>query len=114
MTSSDHRPFRTALIPWVIALVALFGLNALAPIFSITKKSECPEGVGLSQLADDGQIPGRVTSPLVYLDPPAADGTRFHGIAWVLRRIETRRDHPVAQALGGAIRGRAPPEKALV
>jgi len=114
MSSSDHRPIRTALIPWVIALVALFGLNALAPIFSITKKSECPEGVGLSQLADDGQIPGRITSPLIYLDPPPTDGARFRGFAWVLQRIETRRDHPVAQLLGGAIRGRAPPADFLV
>lgn len=113
MSSSDHRPIRTALIPWVIALVALFGLNALVPIFSITKKSECPEGVRLSQLADDGQIPGRVTSPLVYLEPPPANGARFHGSAWVLRRIETRRDQPVVQTLDGAVRGRAPPAKAL-
>jgi hypothetical protein len=113
MSDSDNRPLRAALIPWVIALVALFALNVLAAGYSIIRKSESPEGIGLAQAADEVQLAGRVANPLVYVDPAPAAGTGVPGGWWVLLRIEAHRDQPERQVPGGAIRGRAPPAMSL-
>jgi hypothetical protein len=101
------------MIPWVVALVALFGLNALAPGCFNTKKSESPEGIGLCQPADEVAIPARVSNPLVYCEPSPSDRARFLALFLGLLRIETHRDQPAVEALEGAPQGRAPPAPAL-
>jgi len=103
---------RTALIPWVIALVALFGLNAIAPNHSLTKKSDSLRGIGLSQQSADIQTPGRFSNSLAYVAPTPCDWAMAPGSSLLLC-IETRMDHTVVQSLRGAVRGRAPPWKAL-
>jgi hypothetical protein len=99
------------MIPWITALAVLLGLNALAPEYSHTKKSESLGGIGLSQLADDAQIPGRITNPLVYLAPTPSDRAGSLGLASLLLCIVTRRDKLALQSLRGNVRGRAPPGK---
>jgi len=109
MTVFDHRSVRTVLTPWVIAIVALFGLNALVPDQSHARESDSSDGIGLMKLADYAQTPGRITNPLVFLAPPPSGGTCSVGLASLFLRIETRRDQPVFHFCEGANRGRAPP-----
>lgn len=110
MSSSDHRPVRSVLIPWFIAFVALFGLNALAPDFSRSKKSESSDEIGFSQLADTAQSPGRIFNPLALPAPAPSDGIGHGNSTGVFLCIETRRDLAVVESLRGTNQGRAPPE----
>jgi hypothetical protein len=109
MTNLDHRPFRTVLIPWVIALVTLIGLNALAPDHARVRKNDPSGEMGLSQLADDAATPGRICSLQTLPAPHPADGIRALCLSSRLVLIEERRGQAVFQALEGAAQGRAPP-----
>lgn len=109
MNRSDPRPTRTALIPWVIALVALFGMNAFVQDHSRIGKGDFADGMGLSQVADDAQILGRVASPQAYLAMPPSTKAGFLGLTSSLLGIEICRIAPAFQAARGALRGRAPP-----
>ncbi|MES2924996.1 MAG: hypothetical protein V4819_25800 [Verrucomicrobiota bacterium] len=113
MNSTDNRPVRTALIPWVVALVALLALNALAPDHSLARKSESSKGIGLSQLADSDQAPGRIFNPLLFLAPAPFAGTGFLNRSSLLLYSENRRDLPLMRCLEGAVQGRAPPASSL-
>lgn len=113
MNSSDHRPVRAILIPWVIAFVALFGLNALAQDHARSKKNESSDEIGLSQLADAPQTPGRIFNPVVFVAPDPADEIGFLNSSGLFLCIETHRDLPLAQSLRGMVQGRAPPGTSL-
>jgi len=113
MSTSVNRTVRTALIPWVFAIVALFGLNALAPDHSLSKKSDSPDEIGLSQLPQNAQTPGRIFNPHVFLEHAPSDRIGFLNSSSLFLCIETRRDHPLLQSPGGAVQGRAPPEASL-
>jgi hypothetical protein len=113
MDSMDHRPLRTAWIPWVIALVALFGVNALIPDQSRSRRNETSEEIGISQLADNAQAPGRITHPLIFLIPDFSGKSGFLSASSSILHIETRRDLPAVQSLEGAVQGRAPPVTAI-
>lgn len=113
MDSPDHRPLRTAWIPWVIALVVLFGVNALVPDQSRSRRDEASEEIGISQLSDHAQAPGRITHPLVFLIPDFSGKFGFLSASSSILHIETRRDLPVVQSLDGAVQGRAPPVTAI-
>lgn len=110
MNSPENRQLRTVLIPWVIALVALFGVNALIPDQSRSRRSEAPDEIGISQLADNAQTPGRPMHPLVYLTPDFLNQFGFFNSFSSIHHIETRRQMPVVQSPEGAVQGRAPPQ----
>jgi hypothetical protein len=109
MSCPDLRPARTALIPWVLALVALFGLNVFVQDHSHVGKGDAGEGMGLSQSADDAPILGRVSNPQACLAAPPAANAGFLDLPSSLLCIETRRVEPVLQSARGVLRGRAPP-----
>lgn len=113
MNSTDNRPVRTALIPWVVALVALLALNALAPDLSLAKKCESSKATGLSQLADSDQTLGRVSSPLLFISPAPSAGIGLLDLSSLLRCSENRRNLPLIRWLEGAVQGRAPPADSL-
>lgn len=113
MNSPDNGLIRTALIPWVIALVTLFGVNALVPDQSRSRRHETSDEIGISQLADSAQAPGRIYNPQVFLVPDFSSQFGVLSSSSSIQRIESRRDMPVVQPLGGAVQGRAPPEASI-
>lgn len=113
MDSPDHRSLRTAWIPWVIALVALFGVNAVVPDQSRSRRTETSEEIGLSQLADNSQTPGRISHPLVFLIPDFSRQSGPLGASSSILPIESRRDLPAFRSIEGAVQGRAPPVTAI-
>ncbi len=112
MTEEEKRTPRNAWIPWVLALVALLGLNAICGDYSRTRRDESPDGVGLSLAAKDSATAGRVSDPLMLAPPgPRLEAsanlivvTRF-GIMALEERIP-------ATMRRGAMQGRAPPARA--
>jgi hypothetical protein len=104
---NDHH--RTAWIPWVFALVALFGVNALVPDHSRSRRHETSDEIGISQVADNSQSPGRTFQPLVLLSPDSAHLLGFLNPTSSYLRIGAIGEIPVAQTLDGTAQGRAPP-----
>jgi hypothetical protein len=109
MANFEHRPFRTVLIPWVIALVTLFGLSALVPDHARARKFESSGELELSQPADDGTPPGRISNSQVFQVSWRQVVTGVQSSSSQLVLIEKRRGQPVFRSRKGAIRGRAPP-----
>jgi len=109
MTLANHRSYRAVLIPWVITLVTLVGLNALAPNHGRIRKNDSTEITGLSQLTDDALSPARVSNLPLFLSPQLTESDWAMSLASQLLCIETLRRQTPLQARDGAIRGRAPP-----
>lgn len=109
MTNIHHRPPRAVLIPWVITLVALVGLNALVPFHGRARRTECSDIVGLSQLSDDVQTPARVSSLPVALASQDSEADWATFLTWQLLCIESSRRKTPLEPRGGGIQGRAPP-----
>jgi hypothetical protein len=109
MSSPDERPVRFALIPWIMALVALFGWQSLLPDHAAARKNQRPDGTGLAQVMDEdgcaGNLPNRL--PLATTPPPA--GVTLPEPAASPPAIEVDSDRPVIPWRGLSIRGRAPP-----
>jgi hypothetical protein len=109
MTTADHRPIRTVLIPWVIALVTLVGWHAFMPDQARVRKTGSSGEMELSQLADDAAPLGRIAAPQVFITFRPTDGTSHLLASSRLVLIENRRDQPAFRSREGAVRGRAPP-----
>lgn len=108
MTPVDHRPVRTVLIPWVIALVTLIGLNALVSDHARIRKSQSSGELELSQLADDLRPLGRVFGGQDVSFPDPADLNGAMGSSrFVL--VDPCPEQRLLRFENGAIRGRAPP-----
>lgn len=109
MTHVDHRSVRAVLIPWVIALVTLIGLNALVSDHARIRKSQSSGELELSQLADDLRPLGRVSGGQDFSVPDSTDLTGAPGFSSRLVLMDPRREHRLPRFENGAIRGRAPP-----
>jgi hypothetical protein len=113
MTTLDHRPIRTALIPWVIALVTLVGWNAFFPEQVRTRKIDSPGEMELSQRVDEAQSKARISSPQVFLAHISTDSIRVSILSSGLVLMEKHGSWPVFRSQEGAIQGRAPPAGAI-
>jgi hypothetical protein len=107
MPASTDRPLHAVLIPWVIALVALIGLNAVVPDYSRTRKNDSNGETGLSQPADAPPAPGHISSPLVFLIPHVTCRAAIL-VSHVVCLEVFRAERPAALPQG-AVHGRAPP-----
>jgi hypothetical protein len=112
MTTFRQKLQPHALIPWVLALVALFGCNVLAQSKASLRKSAHLDGSGVTQLADESTPSGVTSNPILGLTSGPIDAIGLShpspqriAISPCQGRIEiTRR--------GGAVQGRAPPASA--
>ncbi|RYD23309.1 MAG: hypothetical protein EOP88_04670 [Verrucomicrobiaceae bacterium] len=109
MSLPEHKTIRTALIPWIVAIVALIGLNALASVHRFTKKDESSHESAISELSDEVVAGIRVSEPLVYIEPAAAE-EKPSALVW------TPVPHVAAPGVFistgvriGGVQGRAPP-----
>ncbi|MCU0750614.1 MAG: hypothetical protein MUF13_13815 [Akkermansiaceae bacterium] len=109
MIASRHVPLRKVMIPWVITLVALFGWNALSPEHVRARKGDAMEGVGLSQIADDPELPGRLASPQVFAASCPGSLEINASPMWSLVLVSNCSPSLPACSVAGAVRGRAPP-----
>lgn len=110
MNSSEERFHPSALIPWVFALVALIGCNALLPNVAQSRKGRDLDVCSLTQATGDNTAPGSQSQPGMLLAPGGTCG--FKLTAPPSRRLEIDpREAPRAVSNGrGTTRGRAPPE----
>jgi hypothetical protein len=109
MSPTPNRTVRAAWIPWVLALVALFGLNALAPDHSNSKIGESSDDIELSQVAHDAQKLGRIFNPQIFLHPTPSGEIGLLDSSSLFLCIETGRELTAVPSLRGAVQGRAPP-----
>lgn len=109
MNAVRQGPLRTVMIPWVMALWVWVGWNALIPDHGRSRNDDALEGAGLSQVADETGLPGRVADPLVFT--PVCDGTLGlePKLSWHLLPIPMDGTQVLTAAPEGACRGRAPP-----
>ncbi|RYD47936.1 MAG: hypothetical protein EOP85_04555 [Verrucomicrobiaceae bacterium] len=109
MPLPENKSMRLAVIPWIMAIIALVGLNALASVHRFTKKQESSHESALSELSDDVVARGGVCDPLVFVEQAASADTPTTGISPFvpvalpeLRLIDTG-------FTTGRVQGRAPP-----
>lgn len=109
MTASEKRLVPSALIPWVFALVALFGCNALAPNPVAVRKGKYADGSSVSQVAAVALPVGTISTPLVFLAPDPSDGIKSKSLSSTRLAIESGRELAVVTVRSGEVQGRAPP-----
>jgi hypothetical protein len=109
MIASDNRRVPSALIPWVFALVALLGCNAMAPNTVAMRKGKYLDGSSVSQVSPEALPAGSISIPLVFLAPGASDGIQSDGPSSLLLGIENGRAQAMVSGRRGEVQGRAPP-----
>jgi hypothetical protein len=109
MMNEELRQHRIAWIPWVLAVVALLGINALSRDDSRVRLNETDDGVGISFAAKDLGTIGRVSYPLVFGPPAPLTETVCHDTGSKFVKLEAGKDFDPAGLRHGAARGRAPP-----
>lgn len=108
----EDRSIRTALIPWVMALVALIGMSSIALDYSRARKSGSLGEAGVTQLAENPAAPGQMAHPLVFISPESFRVAAV--LSSRLLRVEVLRSEPLTPSLSGMPQGRAPPAGHLV
>lgn len=109
MNAPEERFCPSALIPWVFALVALLGCNALAPHPGLIRKARDLDGSSLTQVSGEAPSAGAVANPVVFLAPDPTDRIHPGGPSSSLSGIDVRGDGTPVTGWRGAVRGRAPP-----
>ncbi len=112
MNASDDRIRHSALIPWVFALVALFGCNAMIPHAVSARKGKDKDGSCVTQIAGDASSKETVSNPQVLLAPGPSEAIQSKGLPATLLGIDRGRDQTAPNTWRGGVRGRAPPMEA--
>ena len=103
---------RIAWIPWVLAVVALLGINAPSRDDSPVRRNDTIDGVGLSVAAKDLGTAGRVSDPLIFGPPPQPINTVHLDPGSTFLKLEAGDEFDAAGMRHGVARGRAPPSDA--
>lgn len=106
--TSPHN-LRLVLIPWVIALVALFGVKTLVPEFSLSKKSENSHEIRLCQKSQHGFTPSRESSFPMLLAPISNNRIDPPTLPIGFLKIELQREFLRSPSPQNPVQGRAPP-----
>ena len=110
MNASEERFHPSALIPWVFALVALIGCNALLPNVAQARKGRDLDGCSLTQETGDAPAPGAQSQPGAVLAPGGAGNFKLTAPPSSLLELDLREVSPLVSSARGTSRGRAPPE----
>lgn len=109
MNATEERFSPSALIPWVIALVALIGCGALLPNPAPLRKSKDLDGTCLTQVSGEAQAKGPQAQAGIHLAPAGCGRLQLAAPAsWHVGLADL--DRPFAGRGGrGEVQGRAPP-----
>ncbi len=97
------------MIPWIIALALLFGASVSTPDRRLGDKQDISMEAMVSQAADEAQLPGRSTSPLLKIPSIPWEYSVLSAQASSLLRVDHTSGHWVRQLVRGVAQGRAPP-----
>lgn len=110
MSLPEHKAIRTALIPWIMAVIALIGLSALASVHRFTKKQESSHESAISELSDEVLTRGRVSDPLVFIEPAGKESGKPTVSYTLVPIIALPGAFAGTSFRAGKVQGRAPPE----
>jgi hypothetical protein len=96
-------------IPWILALVALLGVDAISKETSYGKLSDANDGVGLSADARVFGSVGRASDPLVLGPPAPPFDLAMHVSAGMLLKLAPGEEWVPHSLRRGSVWGRAPP-----
>jgi hypothetical protein len=108
MSRFEARQLSCAWIPWVIAVVAMLGLNGLAPELAVSMRKAAADEIKSSQIAHPAHLAGRALNFPISSDP-SPFGTGLISPPGFFLGIEGSGERPVVEVLAGAGHGRAPP-----
>lgn len=111
MSLPEHKTIRTTLIPWIVAIVALLGLNALASVHRFTKKDESSHKSAISELSDEIQARGGVSDPLVFIEPAVQEEAAPSEAGIPVPQVRVPGVLMETGVRAGGVQGRAPPEQ---
>jgi hypothetical protein len=109
MNASEERFCPSALIPWVFALVALIGCNALAAGPALARKGRDLDGSTLTQMSGESPATGAQAQAAVFVDSGDAGRLRVIAPGWIFLGVDAREAFVVTHGGRGAVQGRAPP-----
>jgi len=113
LSSSKIGDAHPMMIPWVIVITLLFGVNAFTPDLCQNDKHGPSKDVTFSQAADEFQVAGRAQAPLLKLPALGWGDLGFFGSARTLLLVAPENDPWLPQAKRGVVHGRAPPAAAI-
>ena len=109
MNAPEERFHPSALIPWVFALVALIGCNALLPNLAQARKGRDLDSCSLTQVTGDTPAPGAQSQPGVVLAPGGTGNFKLTAPPASLLEVDLREVARVVSKARGTAQGRAPP-----
>ena len=109
MNSSEKRLPSYALIPWVCAVMAILGCNALGSHALSLRKIKCLDGSGLTQVTSEAPATGNTPNPPVFLAADPSDGIQLVDPSSRRLALARRIDLFGPGVRGGEKQGRAPP-----
>lgn len=109
MNAPEERFLPCALIPWVFALVALMGCNALLPNLAQARKGRDLDGCSLTQVTGDCPAAGAQSQPEPVLARHGQDHFKLTAPPSSLLEMDLREVPRVVLSGRGTPQGRAPP-----
>jgi hypothetical protein len=113
MSLLDPETIRRNLPPWVVLMLGLLALNALAPTPARSRKSDPSETAGLTIKDDCASSQSRATDTTDLLSPVPLMKAGLILSVCRIPVMESDGDLPPNSSPNGEVRGRAPPSGAV-
>lgn len=109
MRIEESRQHHIAWIPWVLALVALLGVDAVGKQTSQGRLNDTADELGMSVCAKAGGTTGRAADPVVLGAPVPLIDTAILNPECTFLKLQTAENLIQESQRQGWVRGRAPP-----
>lgn len=113
MSLLDPETIRKNLPPWVMLMLGLLALNALAPAPARARKFDPSETAGLTIKDDCASTQSRATDTTDLLSPVPLMKAGLILSVCRIPVMESEGDLPLNSSPNGEVRGRAPPSEAV-